>query len=381
MLEDVFVEIDTNILENNINNITNKYRGYEYYIGVVKGNCYGHGSLIVNTIEKTKINYLAVSTLVEAIEIRKYTQLPILCMQPIDINNLDIASRNNITITISSYDYYQQINKSKLRLNVHLKLDTGMNRLGIKNKYEVKSIYEDLINNQYLNLEGIYTHIQTTGIIDKKWDLQINEFNNLTQLIDINKIKIVHIYSTNSLVIHPKLPFCNGVRFGILMYGIAPKKLNYSGIKGIIRKYKHNYIRKKYKISSILDDYDINVYPSLKLVSRIVELKKVNKGENIGYGLGYKVKSNSIIAVVPIGYGDGLCLTHTLSYVYINNKKYQVIGSINMKMITILVDDCVKINDRVEIINNNIRELCQHNHITPHYLFTTIPSNIKRIYK
>lgn len=382
MMKDVYVEIDNQVIGNNIKNILTKYPNYKYYIGVVKGNCYGHGIGIINTLINNGINYLATSTLEESLEIRKITNIPILCMQPIAIKDLEIASLNNITITISSYSYFKELIKTDYKLKLHLKLDTGMNRLGIDNINDVNNIYDEIKSHENLYLEGIFTHLQTTGITDTKWDEQINMFKELTSNINLNNIEIVHIYNTNSLVIHPKLDFCNGVRLGIIMYGVSPRKINYHGLKGKLREIKHHYLRKKNHLSIINNDYDVNVKPAFKLISHVIELKDVKKGEYIGYGMTYQATSNIKVATISCGYADGLDLRHTLSYVTINNKKYQIVGSINMKMITAIVDDNVKINDQVEIINpHNVREICAHDHITPHYLFTTIPSNIDRIYK
>lgn len=381
MNNDVYVEVDTNVIKDNIKMIKHKYSDYKYYIGVVKGNCYGHGIGVIKPMIDSGINYLAVSTLEEAIKIRKIVSIPILCMQPISLDDLNLASINDITITISNYDYYLEVKKKKIVLKIHLKLNTGMNRLGISDKYQVEEIYKQLINDKYLSLEGIYTHMQTIGIIDSKWDEQISCFLKLTSLIDLNKIKMVHIYNSNSLVIHPKLPFCNGVRLGIIMYGVAPKQQSYKGFLGLFRKIKHRYIRFTKHISPINLNYHLDVNLAFDLISKVVEINQVKKDDYVGYGLKYKVKCDSKIAIIPIGYADGLPLTHTLEDVYINNRKYKIIGSINMKMITVLVDDNVHINDKVYIIHNNIRKLCNHNHITPHYLFTTVPSQIERKYK
>lgn len=111
MNKEVYVEIDTKIIQDNIKKIKDRYNDYSYYIGVVKGNCYGHGVGIIKAMVESGINYLAVSTLEEALIIRKVTSIPILCMQPIFIEHLSVASDNDITITISNYDYYQEVLK------------------------------------------------------------------------------------------------------------------------------------------------------------------------------------------------------------------------------------------------------------------------------
>ena len=380
-MNDSYVEIDVNRIKTNIRNIMTKYNDYKYYIGVVKGNAYGHGFSIVKEMVKSGINYLAVSTMKEALEVRKLVKTPILLLQPIDNKDLKLAEEKDITITISSYRFYKELIASNLKLKVHLKLDTGMNRLGINKKSEVEEIYNNLIDNKNIKLEGIYTHLSTIGIIDKKWDEQVNTFFKLTSNIDLNKIEIVHIFSSNSLVVHPKLGFCNGVRIGILMYGIAPRPINYSGLKGKLRKIKNDYLRKKYRLSPILNDYDIGVEPGFKLVSRVVEIKEVKKNQYIGYGLKYKTKKKCRVAIVPIGYADGLTLQNTGRNVLINDKPYKIVGSVNMKMLTVIIDNKVDLNDEVVVIGDNIRSICNYTNVTPHNLMTMIPSSVDRIYK
>ena len=243
MYRNTYVEIDTDIISSNVRNIIKKYNDYKYYIGVVKCNAYGHGSFISKTLIENGINYLAVSSLEEAIDIRKYVDTPILCLEPINLEYIDDCIKSNVAITISNYDYYKElIDKNVKNLKVHLKLNTGMNRLGLSKTEEVTEIYNDLIENENIKLEGIYTHLSTTGITDKIYDNQISRFQELTKDIDLNKIEIVHIGKSSTLEYHPKISFSNGIRLGAIMYGIKQPSIDYSGLKGYIRKIKHNYL-------------------------------------------------------------------------------------------------------------------------------------------
>ena len=218
MYRNTYVEIDVKKIEENIKNIIKKNNEYKYYIGVVKGNAYGHGMKFCKWIIKNGINYLAVSTLDEALEIRESIKdIPILILQPVDIKYLNLCSENNITITISSYDYYLKLKDMNINLKVHLKIDSGMNRLGFNKEEDVKKVYDDLINSDSIILEGIFTHLATLGITDSRFDKQINRFVELTKNIDLSKIQIVHLYSSNAFTIHPKLSWANGVRLGIIM--------------------------------------------------------------------------------------------------------------------------------------------------------------------
>ncbi len=380
-MNNCYVEINKDIIKSNVENILKKYDNYKYYIGVVKGNAYGHGMEIVKTMEGAGINYFAVATLEEGMEARKYTSLGIFCLQPIDIDELKIASENDIAITISSYDYFEKIKKIDFKLKVHIKIDSGMNRLGLNNEREILEIYDYVTSNENFELVGIYTHLATLGIVDKKWDNQINNFVKLTKNIDLESVPMVHIYSSNSLVIHPKLKLDNGVRIGILMYGVVPSPVRFVGLKGKLKKIKYKLLQKKYNISRTIDDYSVNVKPAFKLISSVIEIKDVKKDEYVGYGLKYKTQENCKIAVVPVGYMDGLSLKNTGRNVMINDKKYKIVGSVNMKMITVLIDDDIKVGDKVVVIGGNIKTVSSYTGVTPHVLMTSIPKNIKRIYK
>ena len=148
-----------------------------------------------------------------------------------------------------------------------------------------------------------------------------------------------------------------------------------------LKKLKYKYLQRKYKISRTLDDYTVNVKPAFKFISKVIEIKDVKKDEYVGYGLKYKTKEDCKIAVVPVGYMDGLSLKNTGRKVLINDKKYQIVGSINMKMITVLVNNDVKVGDSVIVIGNNIKSVSSYTNVTPHVLMTSISKDIKRVYK
>ena len=379
MYRNTYAEIDVKQAQKNIKNIIRKNSDYKYYIGVVKGNAYGHGMKFCKWIVEGGINYLAVSTLDEALEIREEIKdIPILILQPVDIKYLDICSSNNITITIGSYDYYLKLKYITISLKVHLKIDSGMNRLGINKEEQVTEIYNYLINSNNFILEGIYTHLATLGITDKRFDKQINRFLRLTKSIDLSKIEIVHIYSSNSFVIHPKLSWANGCRLGIIMYGLAPRNFDTQGINKL-REIKRNMTRKYLRLSSINDDFYVDVKPCLKLISEVSVIKEVDKNNYVGYGYNYLTEEKSLIAIIPVGYMDGLSLNNTGRNVYINNKPYKIVGVINMGMITVKVDGEVKVGDRVEVIKN-IREESSFAKTTPHEYLTSISPLLERKY-
>ena len=376
------VDINVDNIENNIKEIVNKY-DYKYYIGVVKGNAIGHGMKLCKYITKFGINYLAVSSLEEALEARTYTNVPILILEPIHIDELKIAEKNNIAITLSNYDYYKQIDQSKFtNLKIHLKLNTGMNRLGISRKEEIEEIYNDLIDNSKVKLEGIYTHFATTGVNDKYFDNQLNKFVELTSNIDLKRIEMVHLGRSCTLEFHPKIPFANGIRIGLIMYGIGQTFNKYVGLKGKLRKIKYQLKRKKQNISKTYEFNDINLKTGIELNTEVIELQHLKSGDKVGYGLTYTANTDTTIAICPIGYADGLSLSFKDSKVSINNKIYKIVGLVNMGMITVEVDDNVKVGDKVTLLggNINIKEIARLTNNTAYTVMAHINSNIPRRY-
>ena len=383
MYRKTYIEVNLDRLEENIESIIKNHPEYQYYIGVVKGNCYGHGSYLVNSLIKKGVNYLAVSSLEEGIKIRKYhTDIPILCLEPISLDAIEIARKQNITLTISSLAYLENLTKQikDKKLKMHLKLNTGMNRLGIKDKKDVQKAI-DIIQKNYF-LEGVYSHFITTGISDKKWDEQLQTFYDLLEGIDLTKIPMIHMGRSLTLVNHPKIDICNGIRLGILMYGFNQSPKKDPSFKGKLRQIKANLRIKKYHISKTTLDTNIKVTPCLSLYSEIMEIQNVKKGENVGYGLSYEAKEDILVAVAPIGYADGLNRKSTGRNVFINGSYYPIIGSVNMGMIQIKVDENVKVGDKVELIGDHVsaRYVASYLHTTPYEVLCALEDTIPKKY-
>lgn len=385
MYRKTFVEVNIDHLKDNVSNIIKKYNDYKYYIAMVKSNAYGHGLYIVNDLIDSGINYFAVSSLEEAIEIRKYNKdIPVLCVEPIEIDSVDVAIKNNITLTIISYDYLKSlINKNKSSMKVHIKIDTGMNRLGISDKDEFNKVISLINKNSNIYLEGLFTHFATPGINDRYFDSQLNNFKDITSDIDLNKIPIVHLSSSFILLAHPKIEFANGVRFGTILYGydISPHKLSNSP-KDILRKIRNNYLIKKYNISKTYDNVSIKLTPALKVKTNVIQIKNIKAGDKVGYGMLYTAKKNEVIATIPIGFDDGIGINHIGRYVVINNKKYPVIGEISMCMMSILIDDSIKVGDEVTIMGDGITlgMISRLNNTSIHSTLVNIGKNLPRIY-
>ena len=347
MYRETIANIYLDNIKYNVESIIKKYNNYKYYIGVVKADCYGHNSNeAVKSIIDGGCNYLAVSSLEEALKIREDFDIPILCLGIINSNYINICEENNIDITVTNLEYLNEI--KDYNINIHIKIDTGMNRLGVKEKEEFNSMIE-LIENSNLNLKGIYTHIYEVSN-KEKINKQIEVFRNITKDVNLNKIDMVHIAQSDTLVNYPKIDFCNGCRLGILMYGLT--------------------------------NNDLNLKNTIELVSEIIEIKKIKKDETVSYNGTYKATSDELIGIVSIGYADGVSRNLKGAYVYINDKKYQIVGNICMDMLMVKIDSNVKLNDKVYIYKNinHIKELSIYLNTIPYELICNISKRVERKY-
>ncbi len=346
------VIVDLNNIGNNAKVITNTFKDYKYYIAVLKGNAYGHGMKVVDKIIENGFNYIAVFSIKEALEIRKYNKnIPILLLCPILIEELEMAKDNNFTITVHDIEYLKELLKHDYKLKIHLKLDTGMNRLGFKDKAEVVYAVNAIKESNYI-LEGIYSHFSTIGLFDPYYDRQVNKFKELTSLLDLNEIPIIHFSSSVIVLTHKKLECVNALRCGILLYGYNVCPFIYSnGLKNKLRILRNKYYQRKYNLSKLKTNVNIDVKPAMKFVTRILQIKDVKKGETIGYG-AFKVEKDTKVAILPIGYSNGI--GKKKRYVLINGNKYYSIGEIAMNMMAISIDDKVKITDEVVVLGDEL---------------------------
>ena len=383
MYRKTYVEINLDTIEENIKKIKTTYSGYKYYIGVVKNNAYGHGIKIVNSLIEGGVNYLAVSSLEEAIEIRKYNrEIPVLCLEVIDLEYIYDCINNNVTITVESLEYLEELMKIKLDYNVkvHLKLNTGMNRLGMNSKKDVNKCYELITNSKKLKLEGIYTHFATSGVSDKYYDEQLEKFKQLTKDVDLSSIPIVHLGRSLTLVNHDKPDFVNGIRLGIVMFGFSQSIKEDKSLRGKLRELKRQRLIKKYNISKTYLENDLKINTAFKLYSNVMTIKKVKEKEFVGYNANYTVDNDTKIAIIPIGYADGV--TKKYKYVYINNKKYEIVAD-SMDMLMVKVDNSVKVYDKVEIFGDNItiRQVSNLNGCNSYKVFNMISNRVPRVHK
>lgn len=385
MYRRTYLEVDCDKLKNNIINIKQNYPDYEYYFGVVKANAYGHGGYIINSLIKGGINYLAVSSLEEAIKLRKYnTEIPILILEPIHLEFLDKCIKYNLTITVSNLEYFNELLTIELpkQLKYHIKIETGMTRLGINSSKDLDEMFSKMSKNPSLFLEGIYTHFATSGINDKHWDDQLSNFKEITKNIDLSNIPIIHMGRSLTLVNHKKIPFCNGIRLGIVMYGMSQNMPAGTGFKALLRNFRNKRNRKKLHISPTTTTNNLQLQTAITLYSEVIDIHHISKGDFVGYGATFVADKDMIIATIPIGYADGI--PKNLKNVVINDKIYKVVGSMCMDMVGVQVDENVNLYDKVTVLGGEllpVKQIANQCGTNSYTLFTGITNRVPRVYK
>ena len=343
-----WIEVDLNNIENNINEIRKVIHKNTKIMAVVKANAYGHGEVEVSKkLNEIGILDFAVATLDEGIILRKAgIKGSILILGYTDIQNIKIVQKYDLIQTIVDFEYAKEVEKLNLdkKLNVHIKINTGMNRLGesYKNIDNLIKIY----NMKNLNILGTFTHLCVSDSLFedniKFTKKQIDNFFKAIDTLKLNNINVkkIHIQASYGIINYNDLE-CDYVRPGIIMYGV------YSTLQD----------KKSCKIK-------LNLKPALKLKSKIVSIRNIQKGESVGYGRAFIAKKDMKIATVSIGYADGYsrCLSSKDVYVLVNDKFAKIIGRICMDQMIVDVSNItnIEVGDIVTLLDD-IEEISAEN--------------------
>ena len=355
-MTDSYVEIDLQALRDNAAAIIARYPEYRAYIGVVKGDAYGHGMLAAKALYEGGINYFAVSSLEEARDLRACVDADILLLEPISLDRLNEAYQLRLTLPISDMEFLRAFlpASEEKAFKLHLQIDAGFNRLGFKDADEVTQAVR-LIQASPHTLEGVYQHFATAGVFDRRYDDQIRRFKELLAGVDLTDIPLVHLGSGVTLLSHPKIDIATATRMGLILYGynIAPTSYG-SGVKDRLRSLRDNYYRKKYNLTPTITDVELALKPAMTYKCRILQIKTVRKGEAVGYNASYIAEDDIRLAILPVGYNNGVGHQNNGRQVEINGDLYPVVGAIGMNMLAVKVDDSVAIGDTVTLLGGKI---------------------------
>lgn len=333
---DTWVDINLDRIHSNVSNIiqhAKKSHDYKHVYAVVKANAYGHGDLMVaQTALEAGATHLAVTLLDEAIRLRKaFKKVPILVLGPVRVEDLYLAAKYNIMITIYDYSYLLNIieNYQGKQIKVHLKIDTGMSRLGIKNFDYVEKTFKLIKKIKLLKIVGLFTHFASADLSDSKhFDEQYQRLLFAISKIDLSTIESVHFANSASILRFPELfQMSNGFRIGISMYGLKP---------------------------SLEYEWPFPLQQAFSLHTKVTQIKMLNPGETVSYGGTYTAESKQIIATLPIGYADGWIRKNQGRHVDINNQSYPIIGRVCMGLTMVLIDAKIQPGDVVSLINDRI---------------------------
>lgn len=368
-----WAEINLKHIGDNIRNLKAKVGNDTKILAVVKADGYGHGAVPVSRAALANGAFMiGVGDSTEAIELRRsgITE-PILVLGAVIQEEISWMITYNITPTIHSMDLLELFNNhAKLDntiFNVHIKIDTGMTRLG-STPQRAMEIVKRMPSFPYLRLEGISSHFSCSSDHNEK-EFTIQQMNSFKQVVsDIetqtnSHIPLKHMANTGAILCYND-SFLNMVRAGGIIYGIDP---------GNLREVSNEF------------------NPVLSLKSQIAYLKIVAKGTPVSYGRTFITKKKTKIATIPIGYNDGY--PYQLSnkgYVLVRGKKAPIIGTVTMDYIMIDVTDIpiTNVGDDVILIGKSpesenkitVEELAQLSGVAPYVITCALGKRIARMY-
>ena len=362
-LQKVIAEIDLRSLSHNLE-VVKKKTGGKDIMAVVKANAYGHGALEISRhLIQKGTSKLGVAFTGEAIALRESgIDIPITVF--FDRDNIDECIRYKLTPTVFDLSSAKKISAKARKLNkkipVHIKVDTGMGRIGFTMDSAMNEIAK-IASLKNILPEGIMSHFSEADLKDKKFaKLQLKNFSSIISSLEEQKITFKHHHMANSAAVltMPKAHF-DMVRPGIMLYGYG-----YHGVSGL--------------------------KPVLSLKSNILLIKTVPKGTPISYGRTFITKRRSTIATIPLGYADGY--SRKLSNkgeVLIKGMRVPVAGRVCMDTVMVDVTDIpgVSYKSKVVIIGSQGKEKITAEEIAdktgtiPYEVLTSIGQRVKRVYR
>ena len=300
-------------------------------IGVVKANAYGHGAeRVALVLEQAGATMLACADIEEGIVLRRAgVRVPILVFGALSVSHLDGVVDYGLTPTISSPGAARAMQAAAAHrqtvIGYHLKIDTGMNRLGFRHD-NLRRTLPELLGSPNLRLDGVFTHFASADVPESPtFNAQRVHFETALKAIDElggSPRMLVHACNSAALLRDSRVWY-DAVRPGLLLYGIVPPPLAST----------------------------IPLRPVMSLTSRVTAVKGLRPGEGVGYGWKFRAELPRTIAVVPAGYADGLDTRLSgRGHVLIRGKRVPIVGAVSMDMITVDVTDAGDVQPGDEVV-------------------------------
>lgn len=356
---DTWAEIDLDAIEHNVKQIKALHPTKEIF-AVVKANGYGHGDVEVSKVAiEAGVSCLAVSGLEEALCLRKSgIDVPILVLGMTRLCDVPLAAENNISLTAHDEMWIEHLVSLPLTtpVKVHLKIDSGMHRLGLMNEEQVQTNFNLLKSAPMVELEGVFTHMATADCDKDYLSYQIETFKRLIANLDLSDVKYVHLENTATLL-QKEFDFDHGIRLGLGLYGVNP--------------------------DAEFIPIDFELKPALKLLSNLVQVKQIKKSDKVGYGATYTAEEDEWIGVVPIGYADGWIRSHQGRNVIVEGHECEIIGRVCMDQMMIRLPKPFPMGTEVTLIGDGmpVERVADEIGTISYEILCLISDRVPRVYK
>lgn len=332
----IYLEVNLSQLKRNIEAIK-AHVAPAKVMPMIKANAYGHGVDGVAPFIESYVDYFGVAILEEGVHLRKLgITKPILVAGGTLLEQVPYFAEYDLTLTGSSIELLKTANDISRnvgkRIKTHLKIDTGMERVGV-HEYEAQGLIEKTEAYSHLEIEGIYTHLANSELADKTYStLQIERFQqvlDIYQKLSIPIPPIRHVSNSGGILNLPEAHF-DMVRPGILFYGVYPGD----------------------EVARVID-----VRPALTWHAKVSYSKRTMPGRAVSYGSLWQAEAETGIVTIPCGYGDGYFRRMTnQAQVLIGAKKYPQVGRICMDQFMVDVgDETVKVGDDVILLGGELK--------------------------
>jgi alanine racemase len=364
-----WIEVDLDRISRNLERVREKIRPFTRVMAVVKANAYGHGLIPVSQALQGKVDFLGIGSLREAAVLREQgITTPLFLFGRLLPDEIQAALQMNLVVTVSSFEEARLLSEAGVeagkKARVHVKVDTGMGRLGIPYSEALPEI-EKMAFLPAVHLDGIYTHFPAAERYPDAFGIrQLTGLETLIQDLRRKKITFSLRHAANSAgALRFKSHRLNLVRTGIALYGIPPDPSFRA---------------------------EIDLEPALALKSRIVHLKRLGPGDSVSYGRDFVAKDPTTIAVLPTGYAHGYPVhLSSRGEVLYRGKRFRVAGRVSMDFLMIDLGNSTepRIGDEVTLLGasegEEIRaeELASLAGTIPYEIVTRLEARIPRLYK
>lgn len=329
---DTWAEVNLDNIFENISSMKNRLRNGVSLFAVVKANAYGHGDYeVAKTALEAGADFLSVAFLDEALALRKKGILaPILVLGASRPESAALAADNGISVTVFDVTWLEKA-KDLLKpgqvLQVHVKVDSGMGRIGIRDKGQLLKV-ESLLNGETcFNFQGIFTHFATADEIKTDfYEKQLASFKGMLSAL-IRRPEYIHA-ANSAASLRFSDPESNAIRMGISMYGLSPSM----------------------EMKPILP---FPLKQAISLRTKMVAVKQLTKGESVSYGATYTAEGDEWIGTLPIGYADGWIRKLQGQEVLVDGSRVPIVGRICMDQCMVKLPRSYPVGTEVTLIGND----------------------------